>query len=74
MIKITIHTPYITLGQFLKYAGIIDSGALAKWFLAENRIIVNGEDENRRGKKLYNSDIVNILGKVYQILSVEEQC
>ena len=43
----------ITLGQFLKYVNIISSGAEAKMFLQENALVVNGEKENRRGRKLY---------------------
>lgn len=51
--QIEITTEYITLGQFLKFVGIIRSGALAKEYLASNIIYVNGEIENRRGRKLY---------------------
>lgn len=58
--KISIHSPYITLGQFLKHAGIIDTGGQAKWFLQENTVKVNGELENRRGRKLVSGDTVEI--------------
>ena len=70
MVKIEISTEYITLGQFLKFAGIIDSGALAKQFLVEKCVFVNDERENRRGRKLYNNDVVNIDGIKYHISSV----
>ena len=70
MVKIEISTEYITLGQFLKFAGIIDSGALAKQFLLEKCVFVNDERENRRGRKLYNNDVVNIDGIKYHISSV----
>lgn len=53
MKKIKITTEYITLGQLLKFAGIIHNGAEAKLFVLENKITVNSEDENRRGRKLY---------------------
>ena len=43
----------MTLGQLLKEANIIASGGQAKWYLAENAVYVNGELENRRGRKLY---------------------
>lgn len=55
-----IETDYITLGQFIKLAGIIDTGGQAKDYLAEAEILVNGEKENRRGKKLYPKDIVQV--------------
>lgn len=60
--KVIISTEYIPLGQFLKLAEIIDTGGQAKFFLAETYIEVNGEEENRRGKKLYNGDMVYVDG------------
>lgn len=59
---VKIHSEFITLGQFLKYADIISSGGMTKIFLAESIVEVNGELENRRGKKLYNDDIISIDG------------
>jgi ribosome-associated protein len=60
--KVTIQTEYITLGQFLKLADIIDSGGMAKWFLQEHNIVVNGEEDNRRGRKLRDGDSIFIEG------------
>lgn len=59
---VQISTEYITLGTLLKEAGMIDTGGAAKWFLAEHNVYVNGEAENRRGKKLYKDDEVEITG------------
>ncbi|SDP64799.1 S4 domain protein YaaA [Litchfieldia salsa] len=58
--EIKISTEYITLGQFLKLADVISTGGMAKWFLSEHQIFVNGELENRRGKKLIKEDVVEI--------------
>jgi ribosome-associated protein len=60
--QIEISTEYITLGQFLKLANVIDSGGMAKWFLNEYEVYVNSELEDRRGKKLRNGDQVNVPG------------
>ncbi len=60
MKKISIHTDYITLGQFLKLADCISTGGQAKGFLMETAIRVNGEPENRRGKKLVPGDQVKV--------------
>jgi S4 domain protein YaaA len=60
--KVKIKTEYITLGQFLKLAGVIDTGGMAKWFLSEHEIYVNNELENRRGKKLVPNDEIKIIG------------
>lgn len=57
-----ITTEYMTLGQFLKRADVIQSGGEAKIFLAEYTVVVNGEPENRRGRKLYDGDQVEIPG------------
>lgn len=57
---VQINTSYITLGQLLKITGSIDTGGQVKWFLSEYQISVNGEKEQRRGKKLYPGDIIEI--------------
>lgn len=59
---ISIDTEYITLTQFLKMVDVIDSGGMAKWFLSEYEVYVNGELEDRRGKKLRIGDQVTIPG------------
>ena len=58
---------YITLQQFLKLKDIVSSGGEAKFFIAENEILVNGETEKRRGRKLYPGDIVSVNGRKYEI-------
>jgi len=60
MESIRIQTEYITLGQFLKLASIIDSGGNAKWFLSEYEVYVNGELDVRRGRKLRVGDRIEI--------------
>jgi S4 domain protein YaaA len=62
MNKVTIHTDTITLGQFLKLTDCISTGGQAKSFLQETDIWVNGEPENRRGKKLSAGDKVRVEG------------
>lgn len=60
--EIMIQTEYITLGQFLKLANCIDSGGHAKVFLQQNHVQVNGEPEQRRGRKLRDMDSVFVKG------------
>ena len=57
-IKLRKDEDFITLGVLLKLAGIIDTGGQAKWFLNENAVLVNDEEENRRGRKLYHGDVI----------------
>ena len=52
----TITGEYITLGQFLKEESFISSGGQAKWYLKENPVLLNGQSEDRRGKKLHVGD------------------
>lgn len=66
-LSVKISSEYITLGQFLKFADIIQTGGDAKSFLASNVVKVNGENDNRRGRKLRVNDVVEILGNVYEI-------
>lgn len=67
--KVTITTTYITLGQFLKLTRIIANGGDAKIFLMTTSVYVNGELEQRRGKKLKDGDVVKVKDKQYQIVS-----
>lgn len=57
----------MTLGQFLKYADYVSSGGEAKHLIHTFNILVNGEKENRRGKKLYEGDKVEIDGQIYTL-------
>jgi len=62
MKDIEIDVEFVTLGQLLKMTDAISSGGMAKWFLQENDVYVNGEVDDRRGRKLRDGDIVNIPG------------
>jgi ribosome-associated protein len=59
---VKIDRPFITLGQLLKEEGIIPTGGAAKWFLREHDVKINDELDQRRGKKLYPGDKVEIVG------------
>lgn len=60
---VTITDEFITLGQFLKHIDVITTGGQAKWFLQEHVVFVDGEEENRRGKKLYPGSRIEIPGE-----------
>jgi ribosome-associated protein len=69
MKNIEIKTEYIKLDQFLKWAGIADSGSFAKLMIANGDILVNGEVAKERGKKLHKGDIISITDAgEYQII------
>jgi ribosome-associated protein len=50
----------IRLGQLLKLAGVIDSGAEVKGFLSAEPVWVNGGREARRGRQLHPGDVVRV--------------
>lgn len=58
---------YITLGILLKIGKIISTGGEAKIYLSENKVLVNGEEENRRGRKLYHDDKILVANNVFLI-------
>ena len=60
MKTIEIHTEYIKLDQFLKLAEVVSSGGEARFYIQENPILVNGESEDRRGRKLRPGDVVKV--------------
>lgn len=62
MYYVEIDAEYITLQQFLKAAEVISSGGMAKHYLAETPVKVNDVIENRRGRKLYPNDVIEIEG------------
>jgi ribosome-associated protein len=60
MYEVRIRGEFITLGQLLKLAGVVGSGGETKTFLMETSIRVNGEHDNRRGRKIRPGDIVQV--------------
>ena len=69
MNQIKIKDDYIKLGQALKLAGMVGSGVEAKIVIQDGQVLVNGEVELQRGKKLYSGDIFSFNGEEAQIQS-----
>ncbi|MGX7014273.1 S4 domain-containing protein YaaA [Vagococcus silagei] len=71
--KFILTAEYITLGQFLKEINVISSGGMAKWFLQENVVYVDGEVENRRGRKLYAEMMIEVpeVGTFFMVSSTD---
>ncbi len=64
---IKLREDYIKLGQALKAAGFVQTGIDAKEVIQQGLVLVNGEIETRRGKKLYDGDQVEFDGDVISI-------
>ena len=64
---IKLKEDYIKLGQALKAAGFVDSGVEAKFVIQDGLVLVNGNVELQRGKKLVDGDIVEFEGHQIKI-------
>ena len=59
---VPIRDESIRLGQFLKLANLVESGAEAKPVIAAGAVTVNGDVETRRGRQLVKGDVVSLGG------------
>lgn len=64
---IELRDEFIKLGQALKAAGLVESGAEAKKVITEGLVKVNNITEIQRGKKLHSGDIVSYNGNEIEI-------
>lgn len=69
MEEIFIRDEFIKLGQLLKLAGLVGSGVDAKFLIQDGEVLVNGEVETRRGKKIYPGDVVEFDGAKVTVLN-----
>lgn len=53
-------SPGTTLGQALKVTGIAGTGGEAKVLIQLGEVLVNGEVEERRSRKLQEGDVVEV--------------
>lgn len=65
--------PFITLAQLVKMLEMAPTGGQAKAFVRAGGILVNGEAEDRPGRKLRQGDVVTIAGEEYEVDLVEEE-
>ena len=64
---INLRDEFIKLGQPLKAVGFVDSGVEAKEVIQEGLVLVNGEVDIRRGRKLYEGDVVSFENQTIEI-------
>ena len=67
-IKLREGEEFIKLGQALKAAGFVESGVDAKFAVQDGLVLVNGETDMRRGRKLVPGDIVEFEGKKLTVI------
>ncbi|CAM3543181.1 RNA-binding S4 domain-containing protein [Nocardioides zeicaulis] len=66
-LDVPIRDDSIRLGQFLKLANLVESGAEAKPVIADGAVQVNGEVETRRGRQLVPGDVVTMAGQAARV-------
>lgn len=66
--EIKLKEEFIKLGQALKFAGLVEDGVEAKYAIQDGLVTVNGETELRRGRKLYDGDVVSYEGEIIHII------
>jgi ribosome-associated protein len=71
--QVAVRAGVIRLGQFLKLAGVVDTGGEAKARIQEGEARVNGEVETRRGRQLAPGDLVEFAGAALEVVVQETQ-
>ena len=56
--EIKIRDEFIKLGEALKLAGVVEDGVEAKYAIQDGLVQVNGEVDQRRGRKVYEGDVI----------------
>ena len=64
---IKLRDEYIKLGQALKAANLVEDGVEAKYAIQDGEVKVNQETETRRGRKLYDGDVISYNGEEIRI-------
>lgn len=68
MKEIKLREEFIKLGQALKAADLVSDGVEAKFVIQDGLVEVNGEVDTRRGRKLYDGDLVSFDGETIKIV------
>lgn len=68
MIEIKLRDEFIKLGQALKAANLVQDGVEAKFVIQDGLVTVNGEVDTRRGKKLYDGDVISYQSEKVKIV------
>lgn len=69
MPDVAIRGQTIRLGQLLKLAGVVGSGAEAGPLLAGDAVRVNGRSESRRGRQLHPGDVISVAGRELRLVA-----
>ena len=65
---IKLRDEFIKLGQALKAANLVEDGVEAKYVIQDGEVLVNGEPDTRRGRKLYDGEVISYQGEEIKIV------
>ena len=65
---IKLRDEFIKLGQALKAANLVEDGVEAKYVIQDGEVLVNGETDTRRGRTLYDGDVISFHGEEIKIV------
>ena len=65
---IKLRDEFIKSGQALKAANLVEDGVEAKYVIQDGEVLVNGEVDTRRGRKLYDGDVISFHGEEIKIV------
>lgn len=65
---IKLRDEFIKLGQALKATNLVEDGVEAKYVIQDGEVLVNGEVDTRRGRKLYDGDVISFHGEEIKIV------
>lgn len=68
IMELKLRDEFIKLGQALKAADLVGDGVEAKFAIQDGEAYVNGEVDTRRGRKLYEGDVVTFRGQEIRIV------
>lgn len=71
---IKLRDEFIKLGQALKAANLVEDGVEAKYVIQDGEVLVNGEVDTRRGRKLYDGDVISFHGEEIKIVKQVYTC
>ncbi len=66
--KYELRDEYIELFKLLKVLDLVDSGAQAKFLVADGYVIRNGEVETRKRAKIVKGDVIEVADVTITVL------
>ncbi len=68
MKEVVITREPVELYKILKFEGIVGSGGEAKAVIADGLVLVNGEQETRKRRKIVRGDVIEFSGAQYSVV------